>query len=233
MMQWFHQFGIDASTSLLRPRQIHQVVGPLIRSRWAKIILVAGCLVPLAVLIWQAGNGKAVPRATEIFTRETGDWALTLLILTLAITPLRRFLSLPDLIRFRRTLGLFAFFYGCLHIAAWRVFKLGHAPQIGSVAIWSLRVGVLGFVLMIPLAVTSTDRWIRWLGGRRWRALHSLAYPITIIGVVHYYGFARQDVRMSVAYGAIVILLLLFRIRRIREKFRTRTISAGDSSKIL
>src|SRR5947209_1236448 len=108
MMQWFHQFGANASTRLLRSQQIHQVVGARIRSRWAKIILVAGCLVPLAVLIWQLGGGTAMPHAAEVFTRETGDWALNFLILTLAITPLRRFLDLPDLIRFRRALGLFA-----------------------------------------------------------------------------------------------------------------------------
>jgi sulfoxide reductase heme-binding subunit YedZ len=81
---------------------------------------------------------------------------------------------------------------------------------------------------MIPLAVTSTDRLIRWLGGRRWRALHLLAYPIIIIGVVHYYGLSAQDVRMPVAYGAIAILLLLFRIR---ESFRAQANSAVAPSR--
>jgi sulfoxide reductase heme-binding subunit YedZ len=199
------------------------MVGTGIRSTWAKIILAAGCLAPLAMSLWTMLNRNGTIDSVELVTRETGDWALNFLILTLAITPLRRLLDLPELIRFRRAIGLFAFFYAFLHVAAWRVFKLGHAPQIGPIAIWSLRVGFLGFVLMIPLAVTSTDRWVRWLGGRRWRALHLLAYPIIIMGVGHYYGLAGRDVEMPVVYGAIVVLLLLFRVR---HSLRARTNSA-------
>ena len=191
-------------------RRLHKTAIVAIRNRWAKIIVIALSLAPVVVLI---GNQSRETQAPRLLARQSGDSALVFLILTLAITPLRRVLDLPDLIRFRRTLGLFAFFYACLHVAAWRVFKLGHMLQIGSLTIWSFRIGFWGFALMIPLAVTSTDRWIRWLGGKRWRALHSLAYLSAIASSVHFWLLPDIAIWNAFAYSAVIALLLTLRIR--------------------
>lgn len=203
----------DTATESTYRRRLHKAASIAIRNRCAKIIVIALSLAPVVVLMWQVGNRSRGTQAGSIVARQSGDWALVFLILTLAITPLRRVLDLPDLIRFRRTLGLFAFFYGCLHVAAWRVFKLGHTFQIGSLTIWSFRIGFMGFALMIPLAVTSTDRWVRWLGGKRWRALHSLAYLSAIAGIAHYWLLPDIAIWNALAFGATIALLLVLRIR--------------------
>jgi sulfoxide reductase heme-binding subunit YedZ len=137
------------------------------------------------------------------------------LIFTLAVTPLRKILKLPQLIRFRRMLGLFAFFYVCLHFTTWlwldRYFNwpemlkdIGKRPFI--------TVGFTGFVLMIPLAITSTAGWIRRLGGRRWQMLHRAIYLSAIAGVIHYYWLVKSDVRKPLQYAAIVAVLLAWRL---------------------
>ena len=206
------QSGIASETRSSAYRRSRKAVSIAVRNRWAKIIVIALSLAPVVVLILQAGDRSRETQAGTLLARQTGDWALVFLILTLAITPLRRILDLPDLIRFRRTLGLFAFLYACLHVAAWRVFKLGHGLQIGSLTIWSFRIGFFGFALMIPLAVTSTDHWVRWLGGKRWRALHSLAYLSAISGIVHYWLLPDIAIWNAIAYSATIALLLMLRI---------------------
>lgn len=194
-------------------QRMHNATDIGLRSRWAKPIFIALSFIPVVAMMWAAGDRNLDTDIARIITRHTGDWALSFLILTLAITPLRKLLDLPDMIRFRRALGLFAFFYGFLHVAAWRVFKLGHALHIGPLTIWSLRIGFLGFLLMIPLAMTSTDWWVRWLGGKRWRALHSLAYLSAIAGIVHYWLLPAIGVWKPVACGLAITLLLFARFK--------------------
>jgi sulfoxide reductase heme-binding subunit YedZ len=193
---------------------MHNATDAGLRSRRAKPIFILLSLIPVVAMMWAASDRNLDTDIARIITRQTGDWALSFLILTLAITPLRKLLDLPDMIRFRRSLGLFAFFYGFLHVAAWRVFKLGHTLHIGPLTIWSLRIGFLGFVLMIPLAVTSTDWWVRWLGGKRWRALHSLAYLSAIAGIVHYWLLPAIGVWKPVACGLAIALLLFARFNK-------------------
>lgn len=207
------QSHVEMETRPSTHRRLHKAARLAIRNRWAKIIVIALSLGPAGALMWQVVNRNLEASAATFATRQTGDWALTFLILTLAITPLRRLLDLPDLIRFRRALGLFAFFYTCLHVAAWRVFKLGHTLQIGSLTIWSLRIGFVAFVVMLPLAITSTEGWIRRMGGKRWRALHTLAYLSTVAGFVHYCLLPHIGIGKLAAFGVMVVLLLLFRIR--------------------
>jgi sulfoxide reductase heme-binding subunit YedZ len=145
----------------------------------------------------------------------TGDWVLRFLAMTLAITPLRKMLRLPQLIRFRRMLGLFAFFYLCLHFTTWvwldRFFDwrqmlddIGKRPYI--------TVGFAAFVLLIPLAITSTAGWIRRLGGKRWRLLHRLIYVAAILGVIHYLWLVKSDRHVPLEYAFLIGALLLWRI---------------------
>lgn len=174
------------------------------------------CLAPLGQIGWRALHHHLTANPIEYITHQTGDWTLIFIVATLAVTPARRLLHLPELIRFRRMLGLFAFFYGLLHFSTWIGLDkfFDWADMLHDVRKRPfITVGFTGFVLMIPLALTSTAGWIRRLGGgRRWQALHRLIYVTAIAGVVHYYWLVKSDVRKPLFYGALVTLLLAFRI---------------------
>jgi len=151
----------------------------------------------------------------ETLQHTTGDWTLRFLIFTLAITPLRKTFKLPELIRYRRMLGLFAFFYVVLHFLTY----LGPDQSFNFSGMWDdvakrkfVTVGFAAFVLLIPLAATSTAGMIRRLGGKRWQALHRLIYICAILGVIHYYWLVKSDVRKPLFYGALVGILLLWRV---------------------
>jgi sulfoxide reductase heme-binding subunit YedZ len=187
----------------------------ILTSKWTKLVVFLLCLVPLGMLILQAVQGKLTANPIEFITHTTGDWTLRFLVITLAITPLRKILRLPQLIRFRRMLGLFAFFYACLHFSTW----IGLDKFFDWAEMWKdvqkrrfITVGFTGFLLMIPLAITSTTGWIRRLGGKRWQMLHRAIYLSAIGGVIHYYWLVKSDVRKPVMYGAMVGVLLAWRL---------------------
>jgi len=189
-------------------------VRKLLTNKWTKVVLFAIGLVPLGFLAGRPLKSKIGANPVEFVQHATGDWTLRFLIFTLAITPLRRLLNLPDLIRFRRMLGLFAFFYVCLHFLTY----IGPDQSFNLAGMWAdiakrkyITVGFTGFVLLIPLAITSTAGWIRRLGGRRWRALHRAIYASAVAGVIHYYWLVKSDVRKPLSYGAIVLVLLAYR----------------------
>jgi sulfoxide reductase heme-binding subunit YedZ len=187
----------------------------MLRRSWIKVLLFLGCLAPLARLAWRFWQQDLGPNPLEFLEHFTGDWTLRLLVTTLAITPLRRLLHLPDLIRFRRMIGLFAFFYGCLHFLTYLYFdKLFDIHEILKDVRKRpfITAGFTAFVLMLPLAITSTRGWIRRLGGRRWQNLHRLIYISGIAGAVHYYWLVKSDVRLPLLYGSIVAILLLARV---------------------
>jgi methionine sulfoxide reductase heme-binding subunit len=167
------------------------------------------------MLAWKGYLGDLGANPIEKITHSTGDWTLRFLLITLAITPLRRALGAPALIRFRRMLGLFAFFYGCLHFLTYiwldKFFDV-HGMLADIAKRKFITVGLTAFVLLIPLAVTSTAGWIRRLGGRRWRALHRLIYFSAIAGVIHYLWLVKADIRKPLEYGSILALLLFYRI---------------------
>jgi sulfoxide reductase heme-binding subunit YedZ len=151
----------------------------------------------------------------ETLQHTTGDWTLNFLVFTLAVTPLRKTFKLPELIRFRRMLGLFAFFYATLHFLTY----LGPDQSFNFSGMWDdvakrkfVTVGFTALVLMIPLAATSTAGMIRRLGGKRWQALHRLVYVSAILGVIHYYWLVKSDVRKPLIYGGWVAILLLWRV---------------------
>lgn len=199
-------------------------------SIWTKILLFTLCLVPFLYLLWRVYKNDLTANPIEFITHQTGDWTIRFLMITLAITPLRSLLRQPQLFRFRRMLGLFAFFYGCCHLATWIWLDKGFDTQ----AMWGdvikrrfITVGMAGLLLMIPLAVTSTAGWVRRLGYRRWQLLHRLIYFTALAGVIHYYWLVKSDIRPPMRYAAILAVLLLYRaIEFIRKKSSTRVRSA-------
>jgi len=187
----------------------------LLTSKWTKAGLFLLCLVPLGRLVWRALNNGLGANPVEFIQLATGDWTLRFLVFTLCITPFRKLLNLPDLIRFRRMLGLFAFFYVSLHFLTY----LGPDQSFDVAGMWKdvakrpfITVGFLGFLLLLPLALTSTAGWIRRLGGKRWQMLHRAIYVAAVAGVIHYYWKVKSDVRMPLFYGVLVAILLLWRL---------------------
>ncbi len=186
----------------------------VLSKKWIKLAIFLLCLAPVGRLSWLALRGALGANPVEYVTHDTGDWTLIFIVLTLSITPARKLLAQPQLIRFRRMLGLFAFFYGCLHFSTYLIldkfFDIQEILQdVGRRRF--ITIGFAGFVLMIPLALTSTAGWIRRLGGRHWQMLHRLVYATAVCGVVHYYWLVKSDVRKPLSYGIIVLLLLGYR----------------------
>lgn len=184
-------------------------------SKWTKAVLFLVCLGPLAAIIWPFARGYTIPNPLEFIQHGTGDWTLRFLVITLTITPLRQLLHVPELIRFRRMFGLYAFFYGCLHFSTYLLFD----KVFDFHEIWKdvykrpfITVGFLAFTLLVPLAITSTAGWIRRLGGRGWRILHRAIYISAVCGVIHYYWLVKSAVLRPIFYGVLVTLLLVWRV---------------------
>src|SRR6202049_4769658 len=205
--------------------------------RWIKAPVFVLCLCPLFLLGWRALHNGLGANPIEFITHFTGDWTLQFLIIALAITPLRKLLHLPDLIRFRRMAGLFAFFYGSLHFLTYiwldKFFDLSETWK-DVVKRPFITAGFLAFVpmlpvaILIPLAITSTAGWIRRLGGARWQMVHRLVYVSAVAGVIHYYWLVKSDVRLPVAYGTAVGASLLYRIVMWqRSKLRTAPVAVS------
>jgi len=187
----------------------------ILTSKWTKVVVFLLCLAPFFSLVDRSLHGRLGANPVEFLQHATGDWTLRFLVFTLCITPFRKLLNLPDLIRYRRMLGLFAFFYVCQHFLTY----LGPDQAFNLAGMWKdvakrpfITVGFLGFVLLIPLALTSTTGWIRRLGGKRWQMLHRAIYISAVAGVVHYYWLVKSDVRKPLFYGALVAILLLWRL---------------------
>jgi methionine sulfoxide reductase heme-binding subunit len=188
-------------------------------SGWTKALLCALCLVPFLNLLWRGYQNELTANPIEFITHYTGDWTVRFLLITLAITPLRAILNQPQLFRFRRMIGLFAFFYVCLHFATW----IWLDKDFDTHEMWEdvikrrfITAGMTGILLLMPLAVTSTAGWVRRLGYRRWQLLHRLIYPGAIAGVVHYYWGVKSDIRMPLMYGGILAALLFYRLAALR-----------------
>lgn len=179
--------------------------------RIVKPILFGICLLPLVVLLFSDLGANPV----EALTHATGDWALRFLLITLAINPLRRVSGWGDLVRLRRILGLYAFFYACLHVVIYAGLDRGLQWE----RIWDdvlkrpyITVGFSVFVMLIPLALTSTNGMMRRLGGRRWRRLHRLVYPAAVGAVLHFLWLVKADLREPLIYFALLLLLFTARL---------------------
>lgn len=207
--------------------------------KWTKAAVFLVCLLPLGALGWRALHHDLTANPIEFITHATGDWTLRFLVLTLAINPLREWLRLPELIRFRRLLGLFAFFYACLHFTTYIVLdKFFDLAEMGKDVAKHryITVGFTAFLLLIPLAITSTAGWIRRLGGRQWRSLHRAIYLSAPAGVIHYYWLVKSAVLRPLAYGAIIGVLLAWRfaawyLRRWRPALvRAKTLRISENA---
>ncbi len=197
----------------------------VLSSRWTKAAVFALCLAPVLLLGWrllgfllQGGQGYD-PNLTAdpiaYITHYTGDWTIRFLLITLSVTPLRKLFGLPKLARYRRMLGLFAFFYGCLHLMTWvwlDKFFDPHEMVKDVIKRRFITAGMTAFALMLPLAVTSTAGWVRRLGFERWQRIHRLIYFSALAGVIHYYWLVKSDVRLPLLYGGILAVLMLYRV---------------------
>lgn len=211
-----------------------------------KVVVFLVCLGPLAVLTWKGFHQLLGANPVDVITRSTGSWTLIFLLLTLAVTPVRRLLGMPWLIRFRRMLGLYAFFYASLHLTTyiWLDKFFDVQAMLQDIAKRKfITIGLTAITLLMPLAITSTSGWIRRLGGKRWQKLHRLVYFAAGCGVVHFLWLVKADRRRPMAYGAVLTALLLFRLAswvlaraRSRQSFPlldswlgSRTAQQGDS----
>ncbi|HVS83738.1 MAG TPA: protein-methionine-sulfoxide reductase heme-binding subunit MsrQ [Pyrinomonadaceae bacterium] len=184
-------------------------------TRFAKLVIFVNALVPLTLLLTDVYRKRVGANPLEFVTRTTGILTLVFLLVSLAVTPLRRITGLNWLTRFRRMLGLFAFFYGSLHLMTYVAFdRFFHLKTIpGDVAKRPfIAIGMTAFFLMVPLAITSTDKMVKRLGGKRWLRLHRIVYLSGIFGVLHYYMLVKSDVRLPLTFAFLLALLLGFRI---------------------
>jgi len=185
-----------------------------ISPRIAKPVVVALALSPAAWLTWGFFHDQLGANPIEMLTRETGVWTLRFIVATLVITPLRRLTGWNALVKYRRMLGLFAFFYGTVHLLTYVwLDQFFDVPGIVKDVLKRpfITMGMLAFLAMLPLALTSTTGWIRRLGGKRWQAIHRLIYVTAICGVIHYYWLVKADVARPIRYAAIVAVLLAAR----------------------
>ncbi|OJW75418.1 protein-methionine-sulfoxide reductase heme-binding subunit MsrQ [Thiobacillus sp. 65-1402] len=197
-----------------------------LRTLKAGVFLV--CLLPLARLVYLGVAGGLGANPIEFVTRSTGTWALAGLMVTLSVTPLRRLTGLAGLIRYRRMLGLFAFFYACLHFVAYVWLDQFFDPAAIARDIVKrpfVTVGFAAFILLVPLAATSSHAMMRRLG-RRWQQLHRLIYLIALLGVVHYLWLVKKDLTEPLIYGGVLALLLALRLPYCGKRF----VQAGSSA---
>jgi DMSO/TMAO reductase YedYZ heme-binding membrane subunit len=183
--------------------------------RFIKLLILVNSLVPLALLVWDKSHNRLGANPQNFLILTTGMMTLIFLMLTMAVTPARKITGLNWLIQFRRMLGLYAFFYGCLHFLCF--FSLDRGFSISSTLTEMVKrkyliVGSTALIAMIPLAITSTNEMIKRLGGKRWRALHRLAYVAAVAGVIHYYMQVKADVRQPLVFAAVLAVLLGYRL---------------------
>ncbi len=203
-------------------RALVSQISKLLSNRWTKVLLFLLCLIPLTILAWHgylfSKNGfdpVLTANPIEHITHKTGDWTIRFLLITLCVTPLRKLMNQPKLTRYRRMLGLFAFFYGFLHLMTWLwLDKFFNLPEMFKDVLKRpfITAGMTGFLLMVPLAITSTAGWVRRLGFVRWQKLHRLIYFSALAGVIHYYWLVKSDIREPVMYGAILTVLMAYRL---------------------
>jgi DMSO/TMAO reductase YedYZ heme-binding membrane subunit len=183
--------------------------------RFAKVLILVNGAVPLALLVWDQAHHQLGANPQNFLILTTGMMTLVFLMLTMSVTPLRKITGWSWLIQLRRMLGLYAFFYGCLHFLCF--FSLDRGFSLSSTLTEMVKrkyliLGSTALLLLIPLALTSTNAMIKWMGGKRWRALHRLAYVAAIAGVVHFYMQVKADVRLPLLFAAVLTALLGYRL---------------------
>jgi len=180
-----------------------------------KVCVFLTCLSPLFLLLTAEAMGNLSANPIKDITEDTGAWTLRFLLITLCMTPLRKLAGWNAVIKFRRMVGLFAFFYGFLHLMTYLwLDQFFSIPEIIHDVFKRpfITAGAAGFLLMVPLAVTSTRRWISILGGKRWQLLHRLVYISAFAGVVHYVWLVKADIQRPVIYGVLLAILMGYRL---------------------
>lgn len=183
--------------------------------KFNKILIFINALVPLGFLAGDAYWQKLGANPVEFFLRTTGVLTLLFLLITLTVTPLRKIFGWNQLIKFRRMLGLFAFFYGFLHLITYSIFDKSLNVSAIASDVWQrpfIAFGMLAFFLLIPLAITSTNGMIKQLGGKNWALLHKLTYLIAILGVIHFWMIVKSDYTYPFLFGLVLAILLGYRI---------------------
>ncbi|MGI9106018.1 MAG: sulfite oxidase heme-binding subunit YedZ [Pyrinomonadaceae bacterium] len=182
--------------------------------KFTKFVLFVNALVPATLLGWDAYQQKLGANPIEFATRATGALTLIFLFITLAVTPLRKLTGANWLVKFRRMLGLYSFFYGFLHLLTYIWFDKFFSPREIFEDVWArpfITIGMASFLLLVPLAVTSTNGMIKRLGGKRWAKLHKLTYVVAIGGVIHYYMGVKADTTIPILCAIILAGLLGYR----------------------
>ncbi|MGC2856523.1 sulfite oxidase heme-binding subunit YedZ [Novispirillum sp. DQ9] len=201
--------------------------------RWLKPAVFAAALLPLAWLAWRAGSGGLGANPIEATTRFLGDWALNMLLVALAVSPLRRLTGRAEIARLRRMLGLFAFFYAALHVLSY----VGLDQFFAWGEIWKdvvkrryITAGMVALLILLALAATSPKRAVRALGGRAWKRLHALVYVAAPLAVLHYFWMVKADVTRPLLYAAILAVLLGERVLAARRGARPvpRAVAGGS-----
>ena len=183
--------------------------------KFAKLVVFINSLVPLVLLLWDVYYKRVGPNPLEFATRTTGMLTLIFLSLTVAVTPLRKIFGINSLVKLRRMVGLFAFFYGSLHLLTYVWFdRLFNLVSVGQDVVKRpfILVGMTAFILMVPLAITSTNKMVKRLGGKRWALLHRLVYLAAIAGVIHFWMLVKSDIRLPLTFAFILVFLLGFRL---------------------
>ncbi len=184
-------------------------------TRFTKFLIAVNALVPLVLLLWDVARGRAGANPTEFLTRTTGMLTLIFLFISLAITPLRRVTGANWIVKFRRMLGLFAFTYGALHLITYvafdRFFNLRSVPADVFKRPF-IAIGMTAFVLMIPLAITSTNEMVKRLGGKTWGRLHRVVYLAGVAAVLHYWMLVKSDTRLPRTFAFVLAVLLGYRL---------------------
>jgi sulfoxide reductase heme-binding subunit YedZ len=202
-------------------------------TRFAKVVVLVNGAIPLGMLAWDAAHNNLGANPVEFLTRTTGALALVFLLISLAVTPLRKQLAQPWMVKLRRMLGLYAFLYASLHLMTYVWFDKsfsGGAIVKDTVKRPFITFGMSAFLILVPLAITSTNGMVKRLGGKRWNRLHRLVYVAAALAVIHYYALVKADTREPIIFGAVLAVLLLYRplikfvpglVRQVRPAERT------------
>jgi sulfoxide reductase heme-binding subunit YedZ len=201
---------------------VTSVLRQALQNRNAKPVLLLLCVLPFVWLVWGAINDALGANPAEYLIRATGDWTLRMLCITLAVTPLRVIFGLPELAKLRRMLGLFTYFYVVLHLLCYSWLDMGFdwadiATDIAKRPF--ILVGFSAFVLLTPLALTSFNRAIRWLGAKRWQWLHRLVYGVAVLAVLHFFWMRAGKSNFAEVFVYASVLFVLFAWRVVHSSF--------------
>ena len=205
---------------------------PLLLRAAAKPLLFSVCLLPLAWLVYGAAANALGPNPAEAMIRSTGDWTLRFLCITLSVTPLRQIAGQPALVRFRRMLGLFTFFYGCMHFLCYSWLDMGFVLDDivrDIVKRPFILVGSSALLLMSPLALTSFNRAIKVLGAARWQSLHRAVYGVVLLGLLHFFWMrsAKHNYAEVAVYAVVIAVLLGWRLWARFARFRAQRLAGA------